>query len=173
MYRWTQMDTVSQCFSSERLDLICVCVCVCVLVYNTMHSIKCVLWFVSFTPFFLSFFSHPGLPRMQPGGLLSLPEFAFTSKRGRERGEKRTKQRLWVCMCVRVAVSVWVHLMFVCVGKGELGEEKKKKKSTWPADKAAFSKYSNKEKNNMPGYLPAPKPAPPSIHGKQKQHCQR
>lgn len=79
-----------------------------------------------------------------------------------------------VCMCVRV------HLMFVCAGKGELGEEKNLPdllteqyfQNTPTRKKKKTPKKTNK-KNNPPGYIPAPKPAPPSIDGKQTQHWEQ
>lgn len=110
----------------------------------------------------------------QPWGLLSLLSHTRGGRAGGDKAE---------IMGVRVCVCVFVHSVFVCAGKGELGEGKKK--STWPADRAVFSKIHQQEekkktrgKNNKPkktekqptSIYPlsaAAKAAAPSVCGKQ------
>lgn len=161
MYRWTQMDTVSS--QSSRDWIWFGRVCVCLLVYNTMHSIECAMRSVRVLAlFFRSFFSQPGLPRMQPGGLLSLP--SWEREGGKE--EKRGQSRDYECVCGRESVSA----PNVCLcGKRSTEGGKKIYLTCW---QSSIFQIQQQGKNNMPGYLPATKPAPPFIYGKQKQHCQ-
>lgn len=122
MYRWTQMDTVSPRFSSERLDLVWSCVIV-----STMHSNKCAMWSVRILAlsFALSFHN------------LDYPECSlevcWVCLHEKEREGKRRKEDKAEIMSVRVrvVVSVWVHLMFGCAGKGALREEKKIYLTCW------------------------------------------
>lgn len=116
----------------------CVCLFLCVQ-NHALHQVCFVFW-----DFFLPFYSlsllapwitQNAFPPWQPGGLLSLPS---CTERGRERGEKRTKQRLWVCVCVCACGSECVSALNVCGGKRRTGGGRRRG-STWPADKAAFS----------------------------------
>lgn len=105
-------------------------------------------------------FSHPWLPRMPllPGSL-EVCWVCFHTQGADGRGE--TKLRLWVWGCV------FVCLCTRCLSVQEKENWGRGKKSTWPADRAVFSKIhqqeekktrgknnkSKKQKNNPPAYI--------------------
>ena len=156
-----QMDTDGYCISMVHWWetgfglFVCVCLSEC----TTSCTASSVCWVRSPPPLSLCFLA-PWITQnaLLPGSLevcwVCLHAHRESERereeRERERGRegKRRKEDKVEIMSVHVymAVSVRVHLMFVCAANGGVGEEKKKKKSTWPADKAAFSKYSNKKK---------------------------
>lgn len=149
------MDIVCPWFSGGRLDLVCLFVCVCLSVqHNTQHQVCVVNLFV----FSLSFPQH-SRTLDYPECLHSLAawrsaEFAFMLREQegeRESGERRTKQRLWVCMCMRKSA-----LYFCVMEKYNWGEEPKNL-----PDLLTKQHFLIQQTKKQPE-----KPAPPSIHWK-------
>lgn len=113
----------------------CVCLFLCVQ-NHALHQVCFVFWDF-FSPFIPSPSSHPGLPRMpfHPGSL----EVCWVCLRAPREGgkeEKRGQSRDYECVCA--CGSECVSALNVCGGKRRTGGGRRRG-STWPADKAAFS----------------------------------
>lgn len=132
-------------------------------------GVKGVLWWWKSHQFFTFTlaFSHPWLPRMPslPGSLEVCWVCFHTQGAG---GQGETKLRLWVWGCV------FVYMCTRCLSVQEKENWGREKKSTWPADRAVFSKiHRQEEKKKTRGKNNKPKKTEKTTHQHTSSLCCR